>query len=196
MNWYCGDLQTIPGLNRYPIRYCRPIYFFLREQTGTSEIIIIFIIEKTITQRHCWGWHCLLVRWQQATLDSKDSLEDSRSPEQNRLLNSYWSCQHCHSCSVKTFLSLLANNDDLKDTIVTHFNKLESVLADSECEFTRQLRITYNLISVQWLVFLHQQAGSCPKSYHRSWKGKSKGFCTVHAHEDSRCQVFQRNTTE
>lgn len=29
---------------------------------------------------------------------------------------------------------------------MTHFSKLESVLADPECEFTSQLRINYNLI--------------------------------------------------
>ena len=53
-----------------------------------------------------------------------------------------------HSCTVKKFLSVLASNEHLKDRIVTHFSKLESVLADPECEFTRQLKINYDLIEV------------------------------------------------
>ena len=53
-----------------------------------------------------------------------------------------------HACTVKKFLSLLANNDRLKDDIVIHFAKLESILADPECEFTRQLRVDYDLIEV------------------------------------------------
>ena len=51
-----------------------------------------------------------------------------------------------HACTVKKFLSVLAGNDYLKDRIVTHFSKFESVLADPECEFTSQLRINYDLI--------------------------------------------------
>ena len=39
-------------------------------------------------------------------------------------------------------------NDHLKDRIVTHFSRLESVLADPECEFTSQLRINYDLTEV------------------------------------------------
>jgi len=53
-----------------------------------------------------------------------------------------------HACTVKKFLSVLARNEHLKDRIVTHFSKLESVLADPECEFTNQLRINYDLIEV------------------------------------------------
>jgi len=53
-----------------------------------------------------------------------------------------------HACTVKKFLSVLASNDQLKDRIVTHFSKLESVLADPECEFTSQLKINYDLIEV------------------------------------------------
>ena len=53
-----------------------------------------------------------------------------------------------HACTVKKFLSLLANNDRLKDDIIIHFAKLESILADPECEFSRQLRVDYDLIEV------------------------------------------------
>ena len=53
-----------------------------------------------------------------------------------------------HACTVKKFLSVLARNEHLKDRIVTHFSKLESVLVDTECEFTSQLRINYDLIEV------------------------------------------------
>ena len=53
-----------------------------------------------------------------------------------------------HACTVKKFLSVLASNDHLKDRIVAHFSKLESVLADPECEFTSQLKINYDLIEV------------------------------------------------
>ena len=53
-----------------------------------------------------------------------------------------------HPCTVIKFLSVLARNDHLKDRIVTHFSKLGSGLADSECEITSQLRINYDLIEV------------------------------------------------
>ena len=53
-----------------------------------------------------------------------------------------------HACFTKKFLSVLPNNDQLKETITTSFNKLESKLADPECEFTKQLRIKYDLIEV------------------------------------------------
>ena len=53
-----------------------------------------------------------------------------------------------HACSIKMFLSVLANNDQLKEIIITNFNKLESILANPECEFTKQLRINFDLIEV------------------------------------------------
>ena len=53
-----------------------------------------------------------------------------------------------HSCTVKKFLSILSNNERIKDVIVPHFSKLESMLADPECEFTRPIRINYDLIEV------------------------------------------------
>ena len=53
-----------------------------------------------------------------------------------------------HACSVRKFLSLLATNDHLKEMIVTNFKKLESVLADAECELTSQLEVNYDLIEV------------------------------------------------
>ena len=64
-----------------------------------------------------------------------------------------------HACSIKKFLSVLANNDQLKEIIITNFNKLESILADPECEFTQQLRINYDLIEVLdgWCFSLSQR---------------------------------------
>lgn len=64
-----------------------------------------------------------------------------------------------HACSIKKFLSVLANNDQLKEIIITNFNKLESILADPECEFTRQLRINYDVIEVSngWCFSLSQR---------------------------------------
>ena len=53
-----------------------------------------------------------------------------------------------HSCTVKKFPSILSNNERIKDVIVPHFSKLESMLADPECEFTRPIRINYDLIEV------------------------------------------------
>ena len=53
-----------------------------------------------------------------------------------------------HSCTVKKFLSVLCNNERIKNVIVPHFSKLESMLADPECEFTRPIRINYDLIEV------------------------------------------------
>ena len=53
-----------------------------------------------------------------------------------------------HACSITKFLSVLANNDQLREIIITNFNKLESILADPECEFTKPLRINYDLIEV------------------------------------------------
>ena len=63
-----------------------------------------------------------------------------------------------HACFIKKILSVLANNDQLKEIIITNVNKLESILADPECVFTKQLRINYDLIEVfKWLVFLATQ---------------------------------------
>ena len=63
-----------------------------------------------------------------------------------RVKNSEYTYQHC--CSVKKFLSLLGSNDQFKDTIIKHMNKLVEILGDRECEFMRQLRINYDLIEV------------------------------------------------
>ena len=64
-----------------------------------------------------------------------------------------------HACSIKKFLSVLANNDQLKEIIITNFNKLESILADPGREFTQQLRINYDLIEVLdgWCFSLSQR---------------------------------------
>ena len=64
-----------------------------------------------------------------------------------------------HACSIKKFLSVLANNDQLKEIIITDFNKVESILADPECKFTQQLRINYDLIEVLdgWCFSLSQR---------------------------------------
>ena len=53
-----------------------------------------------------------------------------------------------HAFSIKKFISLLANNEKLKEIIIPNFNKLESILADPECEFTKELKIKYDLIEV------------------------------------------------
>jgi len=53
-----------------------------------------------------------------------------------------------HACSIKKFLSVLANNDQWEDIIITNFIKLESILADPECEFAKQLRNNYDLIEI------------------------------------------------
>ena len=60
--------------------------------------------------------------------------------------NSEYTYQHC--CSVKKFLSLLGSNDQFKDTIIKHLNKLVEILGDRECEFVKQLRVNYDLIEV------------------------------------------------
>ena len=88
-----------------------------------------------------------------------------------------------HACSIKKFLSVLANNDQLKEIIITNFNKLESILVDPEYEFTKQLRINYDLIEVLngWCFSLSQRrfvpnpineiGKECPRSfvqYHHS----------------------------
>ena len=65
-----------------------------------------------------------------------------------------------HSCTVKKFLSILSNNERIEDVIVPHFSKLESMLADPECEFTRPIRINYDLIEV-WVVLFNQQEAIC-----------------------------------
>ena len=63
-----------------------------------------------------------------------------------RVKKSEYTYQHC--CSVKKFLSLLGSNDQFKDTIIKHMNKLVEILGDRECEFMKQLRINYDLIEV------------------------------------------------
>lgn len=65
-----------------------------------------------------------------------------------------------HACSIKKFISLLANNDILKEIIIPNFNKLESILADPECEFTNQLKINYDLIEVSnsWCFSISRRA--------------------------------------
>ena len=60
---------------------------------------------------------------------------------------SKYTYQHC--CSVKKFPSLLGSNDEFKDTIIKHLNKLVEILGDKECEFTKELRINYDLIEVK-----------------------------------------------
>ena len=65
-----------------------------------------------------------------------------------------------HACSIKKFISLLANNEKLKEIIIPNFNKLESILADPECELTNQLKINYDLIEVSnsWCFSLSRRA--------------------------------------
>lgn len=53
-----------------------------------------------------------------------------------------------HASSTKRFLSILANNDQLKDIIVNNFCKVEKFLADPDCEFFTQLKINFDLIEV------------------------------------------------
>ena len=71
--------------------------------------------------------------------------------------NSETTYQHC--CSVKKFLSLLGSNNQFKDTIIKHLNKLVEILGDKECEFTKQLRINYDLIEVNggWCFSISQR---------------------------------------
>ena len=61
-----------------------------------------------------------------------------------KVKNSKYTYRHC--CSVKKFLSLLGSNDQFKDTIIRHLNKLVEILGDRECEFMQQLHSNYNLI--------------------------------------------------
>ena len=74
-----------------------------------------------------------------------------------KVKNSEYTYQHC--CSVKKFLSLLGSNDQFKDTIIKHLNKLVEILGDKECEFTKQLRINYDLIEVNggWCFSISQR---------------------------------------
>ena len=74
-----------------------------------------------------------------------------------KVTNSEYTYQHC--CSVKKFLSLLGTNDQFKDTIIKHLNKLVEILGDKECEFTKQLGINYDLIEVNggWCFSLSQR---------------------------------------
>lgn len=71
--------------------------------------------------------------------------------------SSKYTYQHC--CSVKKFLSLLGSGDQFKDTIVKHLNKLVEILGDRECEFTKQLRLNYDLIEVNggWCFSISQR---------------------------------------
>jgi len=64
-----------------------------------------------------------------------------------------------HACSIKKFLSLLANNDQLKDIIVNNFCKIEKFLADPECEFFTQLNVNFDLIKVSggWCFSISQR---------------------------------------
>ena len=59
---------------------------------------------------------------------------------------SKYTFQHC--CSVWKFLSLLGNSEHFKEIMVKHINRLDNMLGVPESEFTRQLRINYDLIEV------------------------------------------------
>ena len=74
-----------------------------------------------------------------------------------KVKNSKYTYQHC--CSVKKFLSLLGSNDNFKDSIIKHLNKLVEILGDKECEFMKQLRINYDLIEVNggWCFSISQR---------------------------------------
>ena len=65
--------------------------------------------------------------------------------------------QHC--CSVKKFLSILASNPSLKEAIIKHMAKLESLLADPDNELVKQLKINFDLIEVNdgWCFSLKQR---------------------------------------
>ena len=73
-----------------------------------------------------------------------------------------------HACSIKKFLSLLANNDQLKDIIVNNYCKIQKFLADRECESFTQLNVNFDLI--RGLVFLDQPKKICPERHQRGWK--------------------------
>lgn len=45
-----------------------------------------------------------------------------------KVTNSKYAYQHC--CSVRKFLSLLGSNDQFKDTIIRHLNKLVEIIGD------------------------------------------------------------------
>lgn len=74
-----------------------------------------------------------------------------------KVASSQYTYQHC--CSVKKFLSLLGSNDEFKDTIIKHLHKLVEILGDKECEFTKELRINYDLIEVKegWCFSISQR---------------------------------------
>ena len=63
-----------------------------------------------------------------------------------KVKNSESTYPHCFS--VKKFLALLGSNDQFKDTIIKHLNKLVEILGDRECEFVKQLRVNYDVIEV------------------------------------------------
>ena len=64
-----------------------------------------------------------------------------------------------HYCSVKKFLSLLGSNDQFKETIIKHLNKLVEILGDRESDFIKQMRINYDLIEVNggWCFSISQR---------------------------------------
>ena len=100
-----------------------------------------------------------------------------------------------HACSIKKFISLLANNGKLKEIIIPNFNKLESILADPECEFTKQLKINYDLIEVSNSVLL-KSTSICPEPNQRNWSRKSASIFTLRSHKRTRGQVLPRNFTK
>ena len=74
-----------------------------------------------------------------------------------KVKSSKYTYHHC--CSVKKFLSLLVSNDQFQDTIIKNLNKLVEILGDKDCEFMKQLRISYDLIEVNggWCFSISQR---------------------------------------
>ena len=74
-----------------------------------------------------------------------------------KVKNSEYTYQHC--CSVKKFLSLLGCNNQFKDTIIKHLNKLVEILGNRECEFVKQQCVNYDLIEVNggWCFSISQR---------------------------------------
>lgn len=54
---------------------------------------------------------------------------------------------------------MLGSNDQLKDTIIKHLNKLVEIFDDRQCEFMKQLRINHDLIEVNggWCFSISQR---------------------------------------
>ena len=50
----------------------------------------------------------------------------------------------------------MGRNDQFKSTTIKHLNKLVEILGDRECEFMKQLRISYDLIEVIGNRFLQE----------------------------------------